>query len=33
MYSGEASPLTMNKGHDFILASGRMMSVSSLKEL
>jgi hypothetical protein len=33
MYSGKAGPLTMNKEHDFILASQRMMSVSFLKEL
>ena len=33
MYSGRVSPLTMNKGHDFILASQRMMSESFLKEL
>lgn len=33
MYSGGTGPLTMNKGHDFILASQRMMSVSFVKEL
>lgn len=33
MYSRRANPLTMNKGHDFIRVSQRMMSVSFIKEL
>lgn len=33
MYSGREGSLTMNKWHDFILASQRITSVSFLKEL